>query len=108
MSTLRTVPVLMDREISRQILEDIPRSSYYIGTKVGRYEKEVEGMFDFSAERVTHSVDESLSRLGLRCVDIIQVIWRVLRTSFTSTYIHANVSNNICPVILYFVLVPVW
>ncbi|XP_011663121.1 L-galactose dehydrogenase [Strongylocentrotus purpuratus] len=56
-----------------KILEDIPRSSYYIGTKVGRYEKDVEGMFDFSAERVKCSVDESLSRLGLRCVDIIQV-----------------------------------
>ncbi|XP_054767323.2 uncharacterized protein LOC129274560 [Lytechinus pictus] len=56
-----------------KILKEVPRSSYYISTKVGRYERDVERMFDFSAERVTRSVDESLSRLGLSCVDIIQV-----------------------------------
>ncbi|MQL94573.1 hypothetical protein Taro_027207 [Colocasia esculenta] len=39
----------------------VPRSEYVISTKCGRY---VEG-FDFSAERVTRSVDESLARLGL-------------------------------------------
>lgn len=30
-------------------------------------------MFDFSAERVTRSVDESLKRLGVDYVDLIQV-----------------------------------
>lgn len=54
-------------------LADVPRGSYYIGTKVGRYEKEVLGMFDFSAERVQRSVRESLARLKLEYVDIIQV-----------------------------------
>jgi len=46
----------------------IPRESYVISTKCGRY-----GYmdFDFSAERVTRSVDESLSRLNLDYLDII-------------------------------------
>jgi L-galactose dehydrogenase len=43
-------------------------------TKVGRYLPEVEKTFDFSAERVTKSVDESLDRLGLNYIDIVQVL----------------------------------
>ena len=31
-------------------------------------------MFDFSAERTLQSVDESLRRLGLDYIDVIQVI----------------------------------
>ncbi|XP_071506893.1 uncharacterized protein [Diadema antillarum] len=53
-------------------LKGIPRESYFIATKVGRYETNVEKMFDFTAERTARSVDESLARLGLDCVDIIQ------------------------------------
>lgn len=45
-----------------------PRQNYVVATKCGRY---VEG-FDFSAERVTRSVDESLERLQLDYVDILQ------------------------------------
>ncbi|XP_030846799.1 L-galactose dehydrogenase-like [Strongylocentrotus purpuratus] len=54
-------------------LKDVPREAYYIATKVGRYELDVKGMFDFSADRVTRSIDESLKRLGLDYVDLIQV-----------------------------------
>ncbi|KAK7109310.1 uncharacterized protein [Littorina saxatilis] len=54
-------------------LKDIPRSTYYISTKVGRYLPDADKMFDFSAERTLRSVDESLARLGLDCIDIIQV-----------------------------------
>ena len=54
-------------------LADVPRESYFIGTKVGRYEKNVLEMFDFSKERVARSVRESLARLKLDYVDIIQV-----------------------------------
>ncbi|XP_060809525.1 uncharacterized protein LOC106130559 [Amyelois transitella] len=54
-------------------LKGIPRDSYYIGGKVGRYEKDVERMFDFSAERVTASLEQSLGLLGLEYVDLIQV-----------------------------------
>jgi aryl-alcohol dehydrogenase-like predicted oxidoreductase len=52
-------------------LKTIPRDSYYLSTKVGRYGHEAAD-FDFSARRVIASVDESLARLGLDYVDIIQ------------------------------------
>ncbi|XP_021903747.1 LOW QUALITY PROTEIN: L-galactose dehydrogenase [Carica papaya] len=45
----------------------VPRNEYIVSTKCGRY---VEG-FDFSAERVTRSIDESLARLQLDYVDIL-------------------------------------
>ncbi|KAB1208306.1 L-galactose dehydrogenase [Morella rubra] len=45
-----------------------PRQDYIVSTKCGRY---IEG-FDFSAERVTRSIDESLARLQLNYVDILQ------------------------------------
>ncbi|KAB1213251.1 L-galactose dehydrogenase [Morella rubra] len=44
-----------------------PRQDYIVSTKCGRY---IEG-FDFSAERVTRSIDESLARLQLDYVDIL-------------------------------------
>ncbi len=50
-------------------LATVPRDSYYLSTKVGRYGKDD---FDFSAERVIQSVDESLKRLQVETVDIIQ------------------------------------
>lgn len=50
-------------------LNEIPRDKYYLATKVGRYG---ESTFDFSAARVTASVDESLRRLNVEYVDIIQ------------------------------------
>lgn len=45
----------------------VPRNEYIVATKCGRYK---EG-FDFSAERVTRSIDESLDRLQLDYVDIL-------------------------------------
>ncbi|MCD6290306.1 MAG: aldo/keto reductase [Anaerolineae bacterium] len=50
-------------------LKGIPRDRYYLATKVGRYGDDE---FDFSAKRVIASVDESLKRLGVDYVDIIQ------------------------------------
>jgi L-galactose dehydrogenase len=49
-------------------LKDIPRERYYLSTKIGRY-----GLadFDFSAERVIRSVDESLTRLGVAHIDLL-------------------------------------
>jgi aryl-alcohol dehydrogenase-like predicted oxidoreductase len=52
-------------------LRGVPRESYILATKVGRYGSD-EPDFDFSAERVTRSVDESLQRLGVDYVDLIQ------------------------------------
>jgi L-galactose dehydrogenase len=53
-------------------LREIPREKYYLATKVGRYGKTIEE-FDFSAKRVTQSVNESLTRLNVEYVDFIQV-----------------------------------
>jgi L-galactose dehydrogenase len=50
-------------------LRGISRDKYYLATKVGRYG---ESEFDFSAARVTRSVDESLRRLQVDYVDLIQ------------------------------------
>ncbi|XP_073951280.1 uncharacterized protein [Choristoneura fumiferana] len=54
-------------------LKGIPRESYFIGSKVGRYEKNVQHMFDFSAEKTEAAVDMTLERLGLEYVDLIQI-----------------------------------
>lgn len=50
-------------------MKDIPREKVVLSTKVGRYGQEE---FDFSAERVTASVTESLKRLNVDYIDIIQ------------------------------------
>src|SRR5206468_1040932 len=50
-------------------LATVPRDRYSLATKVGRYGQD---QFDFSAPRVTASVDESLRRLGVDHVDLIQ------------------------------------
>ena len=52
-------------------LKTISRDKYYLATKVGRYGEKIED-FDYSAARVTSSVDESLARLNVDYVDIIQ------------------------------------
>lgn len=49
--------------------KDLPRDSFVISTKVGRYGDD---KFDFSAERVTLSVEESMNRLNVDYIDIIQ------------------------------------
>lgn len=50
-------------------MANISRSAYYLATKVGRYGS---ADFDFSAERILRSVDESLSRLKTDYIDLIQ------------------------------------
>jgi L-galactose dehydrogenase len=49
-------------------LQGIPRDSYTLCTKLGRYDL---AHFDFSAKRVAESVDVSLHRLGTDHLDII-------------------------------------
>lgn len=56
-----------------QALKDVPREAYFIATKVGRYEKDVRRMFDFSPARIKQSAKESLQRLGLDYVDVLQL-----------------------------------
>lgn len=50
----------------------MPRETYYIATKVGRYEIGKDG-FDFSATTTRQSIDISLKRLNLDYIDIIQI-----------------------------------
>jgi len=50
-------------------LKEIPRDAYYLATKLGRYG---DAEFDFSASRVVTSVDDSLARLNIDHIDLIQ------------------------------------
>src|SRR6187549_2798056 len=49
-------------------LKGVPRESYTLCTKLGRYDLQ---HFDFSAKRVAESVDVSLHRLGTDHIDIM-------------------------------------
>ncbi len=51
-----------------RVLPEIPRDSYTLSTKLGRYAPE---HFDFSARRVQESVDISLERMRLDHLDIV-------------------------------------
>jgi L-galactose dehydrogenase len=52
-------------------LRGIPRDKYFLATKCGRYGMEMAD-FDFSAKRITESIDQSLGRMGLDHVDLLQ------------------------------------
>jgi aryl-alcohol dehydrogenase-like predicted oxidoreductase len=54
-------------------LKNIDRDRYYLSTKVGRYGKDGVNYWDYSAKRATESVYESLARLNVDYVDIINV-----------------------------------
>ena len=49
-------------------LAGVPRERFLLSSKVGRYG---EADFDFSAGRVTRSVEESLQRLGVETIDLL-------------------------------------
>ena len=54
-------------------LKEIHRDKYYLSTKVGRYGKDGKNYWDYSAERVTASVYESMERLNIDFIDLINV-----------------------------------
>ena len=58
----------MSEVLLGQVLPDIPRESYYLGTKLGRY---APAHFDFSAKRVEESIDISLERMRQDHLDIV-------------------------------------
>lgn len=60
-------------EVLGKALRQITRDKYYISTKVGRYGLDGKKAWDYSASRAKSSVDESLKRLGLDFVDLINV-----------------------------------
>lgn len=54
-------------------LEGVPRSAYYINSKIGRYEKDPLRMFDFSYAKTYQAGLDTLRRLRLDCLDSLQV-----------------------------------
>jgi L-galactose dehydrogenase len=54
-------------------LEGVPRSAYFINSKIGRYEKDPLKMFDFTYEKTYQGGLDTLRRLKLDCIDSLQV-----------------------------------
>ena len=54
-------------------LKIIPRDKYYLSTKVGRYGKDGKNTWDYSGKRATESVYESMDRLNIDYIDLINV-----------------------------------
>ena len=52
-------------------LKSVPRNSYLLATKVGRYGATAKE-FNFSEKRITQSIEESLQRMGVDHVDFLQ------------------------------------
>ena len=85
---LDTAPWYGDSEIILgEVLKRVPRESFYLSTKAGRYSKEPsEKTFDFSRAEVTRSIERSLQRLNVTyldqviihdvefCVDLRQIV----------------------------------
>ncbi|MDO4165023.1 MAG: aldo/keto reductase [Bacteroides sp.] len=54
-------------------LKEIPRDKYYLSTKVGRYGENGVNTWDYSGKRATESVYESMERLHVDYIDLINV-----------------------------------
>lgn len=54
-------------------LKELPRDSFVLSTKVGRYGKDGVNTWDYSARRATESVYESMERLNVDYIDLINV-----------------------------------
>ena len=54
-------------------LKNIERNRYYLSTKVGRYGKDGVNTWDYSARRSVESVYESMERLNIDYIDLINV-----------------------------------
>ena len=56
-----------------EALKNIPRDKYFLSTKVGRYGKDGVNTWDYSAQRAKESVYESMDRLHIDHIDVINV-----------------------------------
>lgn len=54
-------------------LKEIDRDKYILSTKVGRYGKDGVNFWDYSAKRAKESVYESMERLNIDYIDLINV-----------------------------------
>ena len=54
-------------------LKELPRDKYFLSNKVGRYGKDGVNTWDYSGKRATDSVYESMERLNIDYIDLINV-----------------------------------
>jgi aryl-alcohol dehydrogenase-like predicted oxidoreductase len=64
---------LKAEQVLGKALKQIDRKKYYLSTKVGRYGADGKNYWDYSAKRAIESVYESMERLNVDYVDIINV-----------------------------------
>lgn len=64
---------LKAEELLGKALKEIERHRYYLSTKVGRYGKDGVNYWDYSARKAKESVYESLERLNVNFIDLINV-----------------------------------
>ncbi|MCQ2197053.1 MAG: aldo/keto reductase [Bacteroidaceae bacterium] len=60
-------------QVLGKALKEIERNRYYLSTKVGRYGKDGKNTWDYSGERARQSVYESMERLNIDHIDLINV-----------------------------------
>ena len=60
-------------QVLGKALKGLDRSSYYLSTKVGRYGERGVKTWDYSAPRAIESVHESLERLNIDYIDLVNV-----------------------------------
>lgn len=64
---------LKAEEVLGKALKEIERHRYYLSTKVGRYGKDGENYWNYSAKKAKESVYESMARLNVDFIDLINV-----------------------------------
>ena len=60
-------------QVLGKALRQIPREKFFLSTKVGRYGQDGVNSWDYSAKRAHESVFESMERLGVDHIDLINV-----------------------------------
>ena len=60
-------------QVLGKALRLIPRDRYFLSTKVGRYGQDGVNTWDYSAQRARESVYESMERMGVDHIDLINV-----------------------------------
>jgi len=64
---------LMAEHVLGKALKDVDRSRFYISTKIGRYGQSGVNIWDYSGNKATESVYESIERLNVDYIDLINV-----------------------------------
>lgn len=64
---------LKAEEVLGKALKNLDRSRYYLSTKVGRYGKDGVNYWDYSSEKARESVYESMERLHVDYIDLINI-----------------------------------